>query len=70
MKSFVNYVLRFKREDTPLGDVARDMSCDPNIKKSWGYTQLMVYLIGMNATDRIYGILEEAKISYTVLKLR
>ena len=67
--SFVNYVLRFKDDDSALGDVARDMSCDPNIKKSWGYSKLMVYLIGMNATDRIYGILEEANQRYDRLNL-
>jgi hypothetical protein len=69
MMSFVNYVLLHKEDNTALGDVARDINLDRAIKKSWSYRRLIVHLIHMNAVERIYQILEEAKIAYTVRKL-
>lgn len=59
MVSFVTYLLRFKDEDSAVGDVARDMIRDPRINRRWGYTSLVEYLSKMNTVDRIYGILEE-----------
>jgi hypothetical protein len=69
MVSFVSYVLRFRFDDTALGDVARDMMLDTGINKRWGYTKLISHLIRMNAVDRIYGILEQAKVAYVLLRL-
>jgi hypothetical protein len=64
MVSFVNYVLQFKDEYSALGDIASDIERDPAVKRSWGYKKLIEYLDTMNAVDRIYGILEEARVSY------
>jgi hypothetical protein len=69
MVAFVSYILRFKNDNSAIGDVARDIEVDTNIKKTWGYTKLITYLIDMNVSERVYGILEEAKLVYTVRKL-
>jgi len=67
MVSFVSYVLRFVKEDSAIGDVARDMAQDTAINKRWTYPRLIVHLISMNATERIYQILSDARVAYVLL---
>ena len=64
MVSFVNYVLRFKNDDSAIGDVARDMAVDPAISKKWGYLTLIKHLLRMNAVERVYEILANARTGY------
>jgi hypothetical protein len=64
MISFVTYVLSFKDSDCALGDVARDMMFDSDIRKSWGYPRLIVHLMHKNAVADVYAVLEEARLNY------
>jgi hypothetical protein len=64
MVSFVSYVLSFKDDDSALGDVARDIFADKDIKKSWGFPRLISHLMHLNANENIYGILKEARQQY------
>ena len=64
MLSFVSYVLRFRGDDTALGDVSRDISHDPGVKRDWGYNRLVKHLNSLGADVRVYKILEEAKTMY------
>jgi hypothetical protein len=66
MVSFVSYVLRFKNDDSALGDVARDIAMDTRINRRWGYTQLIVHLMRMNAVEAVYQILSDARVGYIV----
>ena len=63
MMSFVSYVLSFKDSDCALGDVARDMMFDSDIRKSWGYPRLIVHLMHKNAVADVYAVLEEARLN-------
>ena len=64
MISFVSYVLRFKNDDSAIGDVARDIADDNNISRRWGYKKLINHLKNMNAADRIFNILNDANTEY------
>ena len=64
MVSFVSYVLRFKNDDSAIGDVARDMAVDPAINKRWCYLTLVKHLLQMNASERVYEILANARTAY------
>lgn len=64
MISFVSYVLRFKNDDSAIGDVARDIVADTNISKRWGYTKLINHLKNMNVADRVYGLLNDYYTQY------
>jgi len=67
MVSFVSYVLRFVKEDSAIGDVARDIAQDTAINRRWGYLRLMTHLIPMNASERVYQILSDARVAYVLL---
>ena len=69
MISFVSYVLRFKNDDSAIGDVARDMLIDSDISKRWGYTSLIKHLNKMNAVERIYDILDDANNRYNSVNI-
>lgn len=42
--TFVRFLLRFKHDDTPAGDLARDLLEDPCAKRTWGYARLRKHL--------------------------
>jgi len=56
--TFVRFVLKYKNEDSPYGDLARDMLEDKKIKRTWGYKTTKKYLISVNACDRVMDLLE------------
>ena len=64
MVSFVSFVLRFKNDNTALGDVAGDMADDPRISKRWGHATLVKHLMRMNATQAVFDVLGEANVYY------
>ena len=64
MISFVSFVLGFEKDDSAIGDVARDMVQDTMISKRWGYSTLIKHLRKMNATDAVFNLLEEANLYY------
>lgn len=43
-KSFKVWIRRLKDEDTPVGDLARDISCDPNFPDGDSHTRISKYL--------------------------
>jgi hypothetical protein len=48
--SFVRYVLKFKKDDSAFGDVARDIQMDPGVNRNWGYRTFKAYLMDRNAS--------------------
>ena len=69
MVSFVSYVLRFKNDGSPIGDVARDILADPIINSRWGYMSLIKHLLKMNAIGRVYDILADTNTSYVLSRI-
>ena len=69
MSSFVRFVLKFKKEDSPWGDVAKDFAHEQcEIKHTWGYRTTKKYLEEFGATDRVLTIVEEMNDRYKTLK--
>jgi len=66
MVSFVNYILKFVKEDSARGDVAREMKDDTGINKRWGYKTFKKYLSHKNLHPNILPILLELKSSFDV----
>ena len=64
MSSFVRFVLKCKHDKTPLGDVARDIKDDKNLKRTWCYKTSLQYLANHGASSSVYYILEEANKNY------
>jgi len=52
MSSFVYKILLHKKDDTPLGDIARDILQDKNINRRWGFKKLYEYFEKINACER------------------
>jgi len=59
MPSFVNMVLLRKKDDSPIGDVARDVFMDSRINKRWGYDKLCAHLREAGAIPIVLDILKE-----------
>jgi hypothetical protein len=51
MVSFVSYLLQFVNEDSPVGDLARDVRDDGRINKRWGFNKFMEHLVNMGACE-------------------
>jgi hypothetical protein len=67
--SFVGYVLKHKRQDTPLGDVARDIILDPRINRRWGFRSLIEHIENNHSCcDAVINILNHANDSFEVAK--
>ena len=64
MSSFVRFVLKYKKEDTAFGDVARDILMDSGVNRAWGYKRFVKHLESMNASQRVYTLVEELKVKY------
>jgi len=66
--SFVRFVLKYKKSDCRLGDVARDVRDDPDVNRNWGYRRFKSYLEERNASDRCLNCVEELKDLYDALQ--
>ena len=67
--SFVGYVLKHKRQDTALGDVARDIAIDDAINRRWGFRSLIRYIeTNHNCSDAVISILNNANDAFVVAK--
>jgi hypothetical protein len=60
MTSFVRFVLKFKKDDSAIGDLARDMDMDKNLTRTWGYKTVLRYLECHGASSNVFTTLEEA----------
>jgi len=60
MVSFVSFILKFKNDDSPIGDLARDIEMDKRINRNLGYEKLLSYLIDKNACSGALNALDEA----------
>ena len=65
--NFVRFVLQAKNDNTPLGDVARDILMDVRVKPTWSYKRLLKHLDECRACELVYGILEDAKEAFVYL---
>ena len=68
MSSYVRFVLKHKQEDSSWGDVAKDISIDPNIKRTWNWKAFNKY-IENKACLRAYSIMEEMRDAYDNKKI-
>ena len=66
--SFIRYVLKFKREDTAFGDVARDIQVDPGVNRNWGYRTFKAYLMDKNASDSCLDVVDTLYERYSVFQ--
>jgi hypothetical protein len=67
--SFVGYVLKHKRQDTALGDVARDIEVDGDINRRWGFRSLIKHLeTNRHACGAVINILNHANDAFEVAK--
>lgn len=64
MSSFVRWMLQFKNDNSDIGDVARDMKADRNLKRTICYKSVVKYFDSIGACDRVYRILEDAYLLY------
>jgi hypothetical protein len=62
--TFVRFVLKYKNDYSPYGDLARDMIVDQELKRTWGYKTTKKYLICMNACDKVMELLEDLREKY------
>lgn len=72
MSSFVRFALKFKKEQTPWGDVARDLKQDTEVKHYWNWKRFNQYLEENHSGGslRVYSILEEMRDAYEALPKR
>ena len=64
-KSFYSWLLQFKTDDTPIGDITRDARLDKDFPRhSVSCKRLREYLESMGACDRVMNIFEEAFTHY------
>lgn len=64
-KSFYSWLLQFKTDDTPIGDLTRDAKLDKDFPRhSVSRKHLREYLESMGACDRVMSIFEEAFTHY------
>jgi len=67
--SFVCYVLKAKKEDSALGDVAREIMNDPAINRRWSYRGLYKYLDNRNGVSpALMNVLSNANDAFVVQK--
>lgn len=69
MPSFVRYVLSFKNDDTPAGDVARDIAGDTRIDKRWCYKRLVEHINNNNGLPIVIDILEDLQYKYNISRI-
>jgi hypothetical protein len=61
MSSFVRFVLKHKRFDTPIGDLARDMRDDECTNRSWCYKTFKAHIEEHhNPSRNVMAVVEEA----------
>lgn len=68
MKSFANWVISFKKDRSPFGDVARDVCEDEVIKKTWCYRKLYSYLLKYPACEDCLSVVRDMWDEYRRLK--
>lgn len=70
MSSFVRFVLKYKKEQSPWGDVARDMKQDTAINHNWNWWRFNKYLEENHSggSVRVYAILTEMRDAYEQTK--
>ena len=64
MSSYIRFVLKHKNDDTPWGDVARDVLQDSGINHSWNWKQFDIYIKNLNPCEAAYSIMLEMKDAY------
>jgi hypothetical protein len=68
MSSFVRYILKFKNDRNPYGDVARDILMDTEVNRAWGYRSFVRHLVKRNASQRVYEIVDDLHFQYKEMK--
>lgn len=60
MVSFVSFILKFKNDDSAIGDLARDIEMDKRINRNLGYKKLIAYLSDINACSGALNAVDDA----------
>lgn len=61
MKTFYNFLKDFKEDDSPIGDLARDISVDRNHPKRYNsFVSLQRYLESLGACDSVLATFNQA----------
>jgi hypothetical protein len=64
MSSFVRFVLKHKKDNTPWGDVARDVAADGRIQKLWNWKRFKTMMEAHIANESAWKALEEMAVAY------
>lgn len=64
MKSFYSWIKQFKRDVTPIGDLARDMEYDKAFPKSKKRHIILSHLESLEASESAIDTFEEAFADY------
>lgn len=64
--SFARYVMSFRHDNTAWGDVARDISADPNVEETWGWRRLHGHVAAAGGIPVVMRILEEMHRAYAM----
>lgn len=66
--SFVKYVLRFTKDASSWGDLARDVEMDPGVKPEWSAGELEAHIRGQTQWEPVLRTLDEMKVSYKTVR--
>jgi hypothetical protein len=64
MSSFVRFVLKYKKDDSAWGDIARDVAADSEIKRTWNWEAFKKH-VEDKACASAWAVMEEMKEAYT-----
>lgn len=59
MVSFITALLRYRKDDSAFGDLARDVEADRQVNRKWNVASLRRHMIRMGACERALGTLSE-----------
>ena len=63
MSSFVRFVLKYKKDDSAWGDVAKDVAADGEIKRTWNWRAFNKH-VEDKASASAYAVMEEMRDAY------
>lgn len=64
MITFYTWLKQFKDDDTPLGDLSRDVSDDPEFPRTKKYDIMVQYLKSKDVPNKVLTVLESSFSNY------
>ena len=64
MTNFLTWIIQFKKDITPTGELARNIEFDKEFPRSKRYNIILEHLESQNTSDNMICIFEEAFLQY------